>query len=247
MPEGVGARFIPVCDSTNEEAARLASIKSAQPMWIVAGEQSKGRGRSGRNWVSGSGNLYTSLLFAPDLKLSDLAGLPFIISLAIRETFVTLGGLDGDIQCKWPNDILINGKKAAGVLIETSGVVGNTVGHIIVGIGMNLLHSPDTAQFPATNFFAHIGKKVDPREALTVLAANVKKRLDKWRVSDFKPIQQEWTDHAWGIGKPVQVRSIDETFSATLLHLAEDGGLKVKLVNGVERTIYAADIFPGFK
>jgi len=244
MPQGVEARFFPVCDSTNRQANALAVMKPDSPVWLIAGEQTAGRGRQGRNWVSASGNLYCSLLFAPNLKPAELAPLPFIFALAVRDSFIAMGADETDVHCKWPNDVLISGKKAAGILIETSAASGAQIGHIIIGIGMNLLHSPKDAQFPAISLMDHIGRAPDPREAIAVLANKVKKRLDNWDLTNFSSIQQEWQSCAWGLGEHRQINMPEESFSATLVKLKDDGGLLVQLASGEERAIYAADIFP---
>ncbi|MCK0071000.1 biotin--[acetyl-CoA-carboxylase] ligase [Kordiimonas laminariae] len=244
MPHGVGARFFNSLDSTNIKATELATTGDKGPVWLVAGTQDAGRGRQGRVWTSKPGNLYTSLLFAPHIKPVDAGALPFITALVVRETFVGLGLENEQVQCKWPNDILINHKKASGILIESSAGSNGYLDHVIIGIGMNLLHSPTDAAFKATSFFEETKKTVEVRDALQLLAHNMKKRLDSWIVGQFESIGREWTENAWGLGEKREIRTTRDTFEGTLLGLDSHGGLKISVPTGEEQTIYAADIFP---
>lgn len=245
MPKGVEARFYDACESTNLLARELATEAPSHPIWIVAGTQTSGRGRQGRKWVSESGNLYASLLFRPRLKPADLAALPFVISLAVRDSILRMGVEEGLVKCKWPNDILVSGKKVSGILIETCSEGSEDVGHVIVGIGINLLHHPQEAQFPATNLKTVSSKVTPPEQAISILASSVKEQLDAWRIDDFETIRQNWQACAWGLGEKHRIRTSESDYEAQLLGLNTQGGLEVSLENGEKRTIYAADIFPG--
>lgn len=243
MPHGVGAHFYSELDSTNVFAQKLASEGERGPIWIVAGEQLVGKARQGRNWTSKSGNLYCSLLFAPRIAPADIAPLPFIVSLAVRDTFIALGVDPVVAQCKWPNDVLLHEKKASGILIESS-ASGNSIDYLVVGIGMNLAHSPDDAIFNATCFTEVASKHADVRVALAILAEKLKERLDAWTLGNFEPIRDEWLSCAWGFGNKRLVRTTKENFKGTLVGLNNQGAVNVILDDGTEKTIYVADIFP---
>ncbi len=244
MPNGIEARFFTECDSTNRAANNLALSKYSAPVWFVAGQQTNGRGRQDRKWASPIGNVYASLLFRPRLKVQHAGALPFITALAARSTFVDLGMEEAAVKCKWPNDILLNDKKACGILIESSASSDGYLDHVIIGIGMNLLHSPDDAAYGATSIYEETVHKPSVKQAVSILAKQVQTRIDAWKVDDFAPIKEEWTKHAWGLDKMRQIRTVKETFEATLLGLDDQGGLKVRLENGEERVIYTADVFP---
>ncbi|TNE65917.1 MAG: biotin--[acetyl-CoA-carboxylase] ligase [Alphaproteobacteria bacterium] len=244
MPAGVGARFFVACDSTNRVASAAAVAGLAGPCWFIAGRQEAGRGRRGRAWTSDEGNLYASLMFRPKLAPSDLAALPFICALAVRDTFIALGAPAEMVQCKWPNDVLIGGKKASGILIESSARSSNLVDFIVIGIGMNLMHFPADALFPATSLFAAAGQAPTVREAAALLAGRLYARLTEWDVADFGTIARDWTNAAWGLGKPVTLRTNDAEFKGTPLALEADGGLLVALDGGGQKRLYAGDIFP---
>ena len=244
MPDGVSARYYGRCDSTNTRASDYLVGGEAKPCWFVASEQTAGRARRGRAWTSNPGNLFTSLAFLPSIRPSDLGPLPFIVALSVRDTFIALGADPAAVKCKWPNDLLINEKKACGILIESSASAQSALDYVIIGIGMNLLHSPDDAVFEATSFKAETGQTVSLQEAMTHLAARLKYRLDDWTLGDFAPIAAEWTDCAWGLGQTRMINAADRQFEATLIGLDEDGGLRALLATGEETTIVAADIFP---
>lgn len=244
MPDGVGALFFAECDSTNTLAAEYARKGYKGSLWLAAGHQSAGRGRRGRVWASGVGNLYTSLLFRPRLKPSDLAALPYIVALAARETFITLGADKASVRCKWPNDVLIDDKKACGVLIESSARNADVLDYVIIGIGMNLCEFPSDAAYGATSLLHASGKHVMPREALSVLAGHMFERLNDWDISSFGKLASEWQECSWGLGEKREIRTATNTFVGTPLTLSSDGGLIVRLDDGTEKCLYAGDVFP---
>jgi len=245
VPHGVEARFYSQCSSTNTLAVEYARADGGnEPLWVVAGQQTDGRGRKGRTWVSEAGNLYTSLVFKPIISPRDLAALPFVIALAARDTVIELGVTAERVHCKWPNDILVDGHKICGILIESSARSSFTLEYVIVGIGLNLIHSPAEAAFKATSLKDSLGRAIDIKKALSVLSHAVKRRLDTWDQTNFEPIRQEWSDAAWGLGQTRRISTADDAFDALLVGIDGQGGLEVKLANGETRTITAADIFP---
>ena len=138
-------------DSTNEEALRLARAGEPGGAVIWAREQSAGRGRRGRNWVSKAGNLYLSILLRPDAALADAAQLSFAAALAVKNALQRLA-TNGDgpppLTLKWPNDVLMSGNKISGILLEgaaaaNSGPKGARTEYLVIGIGINLRHHPE--------------------------------------------------------------------------------------------------------
>lgn len=214
-----------------------------QPTWFVANRQTDGRGRRGRSWLSGDGNLFCSLLTRLDLKMSELATLPYLVSLAVRDTFVQLGCEPELVQCKWPNDVLIGEKKSSGILIESSAGDHGKIDFVVIGIGLNLAHYPSDAQFPATCVSNEIGEDIATSKAFKVLAHRLKERLDQWNPSNVEQIVREWVSVAWGLSQRREIRTAGETFMATLNGLDEKGGLELILDDGTRRTLYAGDVF----
>ncbi len=242
-PAQTGVQYHEECDSTNTLASRAGSDGTPTPLWFVAGKQKSGRGRRGRAWTSSPGNLYSSYLFKPELNIPELATLPFLVSLAVRDTFIRLGCSPKKVQCKWPNDVLISEKKASGILIESSAAPGLKTDFIVVGIGLNLMHFPEDAQFAATSVAAETNNTPDVTSAFKILSHSLHERLQSWHPEDAAGIIKEWRACAWGMGMRREIRTNDETFHATLIGLKDDGGLSLRLDNGDNKQLYAGDVF----
>ena len=242
-PEGVSVVYYEECGSTNSIAVEQGAKCPPQPTWYVAGQQTAGRGRRGREWRSRPGNFYGSLLTKLDVKITDLATLPYVVALAVRDTFIACGCSGKHVQCKWPNDVLIHEKKAAGILIESSADGQQNVDFLVIGVGLNLLYRPEDAQFPATSVSEHIRNEISPVIAFQHLSQAMHKRLTSWRPDNVADVVREWSDASWGIGMRREIRTTDENFTATLEGLNSDGGLRLRLDNGSERILYAGDVF----
>ncbi|WP_417448981.1 biotin--[acetyl-CoA-carboxylase] ligase [Kordiimonas sp.] len=243
-PAGVGARFYEECGSTNAVAATFAQQGEGGPIWVIAGQQSAGRGSRGREWTSKSGNLYASLLLRPNLEPKDLTALPFIAALAVRDVFIAHGAPADEVRCKWPNDVLIGGRKASGILIESSAKSGGKLDYVIIGIGLNIAFYPEGVQFHATSLSEVVGKELAVRPVFESLSQSLFERLTTWNTADFRPIAQDWSTVAWGLGKHCTIKTVTESFSCVPERLAEDGGIVVRLDDGQEKRLYAGDIFP---
>ena len=242
-PDGTGVQFYELCESTNTLACSAGSDGTQTPMWFVAGQQRAGRGRRGRVWTSAPGNLYCSYLFKPVLRISELATLPFLVSLAVRDTFIGLGCSPDEVQCKWPNDVLISEKKASGILIESSAAPSLMTDFIVVGVGLNLAHFPDDAQFGATSVAVETNNIPDVMSAFKILSHSLHERLQNWQPANAVNVIKEWRTCAWGMGIRREIRTNDETFHATLIGLGDDGGLSLLLDNGNSKRLYAGDVF----
>lgn len=243
-PDGTSVEFHEVCESTNNLASTSGTAAVRTPAWFVAGEQTAGRGRRSRAWASKPGNLYCSYLFRPHLNIADLATLPFLVALSVRDVFIGLGCVADTVQCKWPNDVLISGKKASGILIESSAAPGLKTDFIVIGIGINLTHFPLDAKFPATSVVAETGNTVDAATAFKILSHSLGQRLTAWLPDKNAKLMKEWRDCAWGLGMRREIRTGSDTFHATLIGVEDDGGLRLRLDDGNEKQLYAGDVFP---
>lgn len=246
-------RFIslPTTASTNFEARKLAESSDFGPLWIRADEQTAGRGRRGREWVSPKGNLFCTGLYPHSGDARQAALLSFVAALAVYDLASAYVPQDL-ISLKWPNDVLIGGAKTSGILLEN----GHTSGHdwIAVGIGVNLVSHPPETDFPATHILAHISDAdiegpepimTGPEAALAILSA----RFGHWREimleDGFAPIRKVWTARASNIPGPVTVRLPNETFSGEGVGLGENGALQVHISDGILRDVHAGDVFFG--
>lgn len=245
MPDGV--RLI-ACDkvgSTNAEGLRRYRDGEGGPAWIWALDQVAGRGRMGRRWVSGPGNLHATMLLEATGDRHNLTELSFIAGLAVFDTAADLLGSDAqsELALKWPNDMLIDGAKVAGILLESE--VGNSGNDrvVVIGIGLNITNCPEDGLYRSTCLARH-GVTATPGEAMERLAACFAKWLDRWDDGrNFSEILRVWTARAAGIGKSVIVQGATGDLSGTFTGLAANGALILRDDNGAEHKVLSGDLF----
>lgn len=243
MPDDYEAVFYQEVTSTNDVARQRVSEGHKGPIWVASAAQTAGRGRLGRPWVSEKGNLYTSLMIRPDEKPDKMVALPFLVALAVRRALIMSGANGNQIKCKWPNDILFNEKKVAGILIESSMGSRGAIDFLIIGIGTNLNVYPEEAQFPATCFARETESYIDPEAYFVNLAAAFDMQWRAWQQFGFEPIRDDWLRHSWGMGEKRMIRTSNLEVTARLQSLDKDGALIIKLDDGTEKSLYAGDIF----
>ena len=228
-------------DSTNEEASRLASNGERGPLWIVARSQSAGRGRRGRDWISSPGNLFASYLIEIDVAPAICAELSFVAALALGD--LVAGYASGaDTTLKWPNDILLNSRKVAGILIEV--VTAGTASRVIVGCGVNLAHCPEGTEYPATSIAEFAEEAPNPQDALGRLVVSWDAWYEVWRNRGFEAIRSAWLTRADGLGKKLTVRLEDSEIEGVFESLADDGTLLLRVEGGSLERVTAGDVFP---
>ena len=231
-------------DSTSVEAARRAASGTRGPLWLRADAQTSGRGRAGRDWTSPSGNLHATLLIPVEDDPGAAALRSFVACLAVADTLDTLVAAPDRVRLKWPNDALLDGRKVAGVLLE-SGV--NPAGRwLSVGIGMNLVHAPETARWPTTSIATATGDAApSPEATLAILAAAFEERERDFTTKGFDTIRTAWLLRAARLGEEVEARLPQETVTGIFETLDAGGAMLLQTSTGPRR-ISAADIhFPG--
>jgi BirA family transcriptional regulator, biotin operon repressor / biotin---[acetyl-CoA-carboxylase] ligase len=188
--------------STNDEARAAALAGDKGRLWLVADEQTSGRGRRGRDWSSPVGNLYASALLIDPSPLARAAEVGFVAGLALHRAVTDLGGRD--FTLKWPNDLLWRGGKASGILVE--GVSLANGGYAcIVGIGVNCRSAPEAA-YPTAELSTAIGRPIAPDDVFPLLASHFAAALAEWRGGDnFSAIRQAWLDVAGGVGGRIRI------------------------------------------
>lgn len=222
-------------DSTNLEARRLAEDGERGPLWLWADEQTIGRGRLGRSWVSEPGNLYATFLFAISEGPQAAAQVSFVAALAVHDTAMRFRP-DLNPRIKWPNDVLIGGAKFCGVLPE---VVGSSPTRIAIGCGVNVAHAPEGTPYPVTALGGGIAVEMVLRE----LDRNLTARLSQWDEGrGFALIRQEWASRALGMGGQVSATSGARELTGTFLGLAADGALILEAADGVLHPIHAGEV-----
>lgn len=242
-PGGVGLHHFADIDSTNEEARRMAAAGARGPAWIYADTQSAGRGRRGRAWMSEPGNLFCTHLFAPHCPMPKAAEMSFVTALAVFDA-VDATGIHG-LALKWPNDLLVDGAKVSGILIESA---PGPAGHrdedplLAIGIGINIARAPEETPYPATSLAAH-GMSVTPLALLTELANAFTARVAQWeRGAGFGAIREDWLARARGLGGPITVRLHDRVIDGDFVSLDEEGALEIRADGKIEK-ISAGDVF----
>ncbi|MFN3647894.1 MAG: biotin--[acetyl-CoA-carboxylase] ligase [Gemmobacter sp.] len=244
-PAGVGRVVLAETDSTIAEAARRAAAGSG-PVWILAGFQTAGRGRRGRPWVSPPGNFHATLLMRPSGGPAQAALRSFIAALALHEALGRLTGLPSAFALKWPNDVLLNGGKVSGILLESLGSQGG-VDHLAVGIGVNLIAAPDPAEVepgatPPVSVLAETGLRLAPEALLGALAPAFAAHEATLAAQGFAPIRAAWLAQATRLGETVTARTGTATRTGIFETIDESGALVLRTPRGRE-TLPAADLY----
>ncbi|MBB3951144.1 biotin--[acetyl-CoA-carboxylase] ligase [Aureimonas jatrophae] len=230
--------------STNSVAMEAARSGDPGPLWVTAECQSAGRGRRGRQWVSERGNLYATLLLIDPAPVAALGNLPLVAALGIRDALASLPGLvSRDVEIKWPNDVLVRGAKAVGILLESERL-SNGRQAVVIGCGVNVAYAPEGVPYEVTTLRA-CGVDASLDVVFEVLAAATAQALDIWdRGRHFAAIRERWLAHARGVGGPCRVNLPDgSTVDGRFRDLDAAGRLLLELPNGELRSFSAGDLF----
>ncbi len=224
----------------------MAADKTMAATWIIADQQTAGRGRRGRRWVSPTGNLMATL-YLPHNVVSKMdtheAGqLGFVAGLALEHTVRHFIGDAAAVTLKWPNDVLIDGAKASGILLE-SAMQNNKLGWLAIGLGLNLTTHPDDTPYPATNILAVKGAAPSHLEALEVLAAAFDTLYRHWQINGFATVLNAWRMVAHGLGQPMTARLEQTEITGTFLDIDEKGALLLQDETGAHHKIDAGDVY----
>tara|TARA_B100000678_G_scaffold263557_1_gene246449 strand:- start:449 stop:1153 length:705 start_codon:yes stop_codon:yes gene_type:complete len=229
-------RTVAETGSTNADMAALAKAGAAEGDWLRAERQTAGRGRQGRQWASEPGNLYASTLVR--LRRGDPSPptLGFVAAVALHEAVAAY--LDeGRGFLKWPNDLLVDGAKLSGILLERSQDA------VIIGFGVNLAHHPTGIDRVATSFAA-LGAVVTPDIFLETLAETLRRWVAIWRAQGFAPVRNRWLAKAHDQGTALAVRQSDgPPLQGLFCGIDNDGALILRLADGARHVIHAGDVF----
>ncbi|WP_170607980.1 biotin--[acetyl-CoA-carboxylase] ligase [Ruegeria arenilitoris] len=244
-PQGYGLHVLQEVDSTLNEAARIAS--SAQgPVWIMAHNQTAARGRRGRAWANPQGNLAATLLMRPQGNPEQAALRSFVAALALFDACVAVTGRASGFSLKWPNDVLLNGGKLAGILLESTGQA-NQVTHLAIGIGVNLSQAPgaDKVEPDAlrpVSLLSETGTNVTPEDFLSELAVAYAKYETQFSIYGFEPIRAAWLSRAARLGEVISARTTASETVGTFETVDAGGNLVLNTARG-RVSIPAADVY----
>jgi len=227
--------------STNDEALGLVAEGAGEGTLITARRQTAGRGRRGRTWQSDEGNLFLSLILKPKGGLGAAGAVGFTAALAIADAIACLMGHDAEISLKWPNDVLIGGRKASGLLIErAAGAVDDA---FVLGVGINLVSHPHDTRYPATDLCAEGAGDVSVSMALQEFCSAFLRRYHGWQEDGFGPLREAWLARARGLGEKLSVEIEERRFDGVFRTIDETGALCLDLgPNGVKK-VTAGDIY----
>ncbi len=231
-------------DSTNKFAKKIANEGCAHGTVVVADRQTMGRGRIGREWQSDtSDGLWFTIVLRPDLEPENIQVITLAASVAVVEAIKETEGIVCGI--KWPNDIILDGKKLGGILTELSAEPGH-VNYIVVGIGINANQDSEIFDYEirqkAISLKMHKGETISRSNLLASILVNFEKIYKSVLLGKNKDIIDKWTDYSVTIGKEVKVAYRDVEYIGTAQSIAYDGKLIVKCKDGVIREISAGEI-----
>lgn len=240
-----GIRLI-ACDtlpSTNAKALELARCGESGALWVTAEQQTAGRGRRGNSWISPPGNLYATLLLTDPSAPDRAAELSFVAALAVHDAVVACDcALSRRLALKWPNDVLCDGAKLAGILIESESVAARLA--VAIGIGVNCVHHPADTDMPATDLAA-AGAAITAGDLFGALSAAMPQRLAQWRRGDgFAAIRGAWVDRAGSLRDELRVRLPGRELFGRGEGIDDHGRLLLRLADGSVQPITAGDVFP---
>jgi BirA family biotin operon repressor/biotin-[acetyl-CoA-carboxylase] ligase len=242
-PEGWGLLILDEVDSTMAEAARMAPALD-RPVWIMARRQKAARGRRGRVWEQPEGNLAATLVYKPWATPQEAAKRSFLAANALFETLALFVDR-GRLALKWPNDVLLDGGKVAGILLESAGGSGRgVVDWLAVGVGVNLAAVPAVLAAPVApvSLAAAAGVRVSPEVVLTVLASAYATQEAKLAALGFDRIRADWLRHAAKLGETIIARTMTAEMTGVFETVDSEGSLVLRTAQGVQ-TIPAADVF----
>lgn len=234
-------------DSTNADARRRADAGETGPLWVVARRQTEGRGRRGRSWESQDGNLFSTLLQLTRKPPAEAAQVTFVAALAIAD-LLDAWAPASLVTIKWPNDVMLAGRKTSGVLVESGAHEAGGL-WLAVGIGVNLASAPEGTERPATALSHHLRGDVTAPPTVEVAASKLAEAFDvwmtRWETLGFEPILDAWRARTAGLDGPAVARLGRETVEGVAEGVAPDGALKLRLADGSLRLISAGDVFFG--
>ena len=230
--------------STNAEALALAREGERGPLWITAAQQTAGRGRRNRAFISERGNLSASLLLTDPSPADRAAELSFVAALALDDAVSEVAAVVAPrLRFKWPNDLLYDGGKLAGILVEAESAAGRPLA-AVVGFGVNCLHHPAGTAYPATDLAA-AGAAVSPELLFRALSHAMLGRLAEWdRGRGFAATRAAWLARAAGLGDSVRVSLPERELEGRFESLDHAGRLLLRRRDGVLEAVTVGDIFP---
>ena len=230
-------------DSTSDEARRLAEAGAEHGVLVWAASQRRGRGRRGNAWFSPPGNLYVSLLLRPDRAPAQAMQLSFVAALALADAIAAVVPASREISLKWPNDVLLDHKKVAGLLLESSTTMNQSLDWLVVGMGVNIASAPEGLERPVTCLHEAGCAGLTAGGLLRRFCACFSERYDDWLGRGFARQREAWLSRAEGICGPVTVNLESESIRGRFVDIDETGALIVETEGSGRRAVTAGEVF----
>ena len=231
-------------DSTNNEARRLAEGGGAHGAFIWTHRQTAGRGRLGRDWISQSGNLFVSALLSPECELEQFPQLSFVAAAAAHASIAPLLP-DAELKLKWPNDLLLDDQKLAGLLLESFETIdeeGETKRWAVIGLGMNIERAPVQMELPATSLKQAGVELISAKIVLSRFIHHFIEWYQLWQDEGFESIGKYWMNHCHHKGKKMDVMVGEEFYTGDFVRLDAQGELILKTTMGDEISLSAGEV-----
>ena len=246
LPAGYALKRLPEVESTNDTAAQLLKSGELTPRAVVTAKiQTKGRGRYGRDWVSAEGNLFATLILKPPGDSFSWAQLGFVASLAIAQALKKNLHPDKKVQLKWPNDVLVEGNKIAGILLEIKPNPKNEDA-LILGFGVNCASHPEGAAVDATDLTEQEAEKTEPEDVLESILIAFDGYYELWIEKGFPAIREPWLAMAKDLKKEITVQHGNSVIKGEFVDIgSDDGALYIKQPDEEPVRIAAGDVYFG--
>lgn len=236
--------FYDAVESTNLIAIELAQEGEAEGTVVLADQQLRGRGRGDRSWHSPAGvGIYCSVVLRPKMVPAKGQLITLMAGVSIVKAITLRTGLSPRV--KWPNDILINDKKVAGILLESK-VRGGLIDYSVLGFGINVNNGsadfPEGMEFNASSLFLELKRPVDRSKLVIEVFAELERLYHKLQSEDFFEVLEQWRHYSSTLGQRVRIRQKDRATEGIAVDLAEDGGLLVRAEGGQQIVVHAGDV-----
>ncbi|MBT3991364.1 MAG: biotin--[acetyl-CoA-carboxylase] ligase [Rhodospirillaceae bacterium] len=243
LPAGFNLVKLDSIGSTNEELKqRTLKENAAEGLVVWALEQTAGKGRQKRDWVSKPGNMYCSVLFRPDCAMAEAAQIGFLPVIAAGEALVSLLGNAAPLRYKWPNDLLLNRKKIGGALLEAGVGQNGLAAWVVIGCGLNLQHYPDGTRFPATSVHDEMDTDLAIEAVIEAYLQCLASWYHRWQEDGFEPVRQAWLASAHTFDEPLVIETGSDVVSGPFRDLDENGALVIETDDGPRR-ISVGDVY----
>lgn len=244
LPAAYRCRALDSLDSTNAELQRRAAAGEAAGLIVRAGRQTAGRGRLGRDWQSPAGNLYFSLMIDVKAAPAVAAQLSFVIGIAVADSINGVLGGAGKALLKWPNDVLIDGRKVAGMLLETAADRPAGEGlRLIIGVGVNILTFPPDVRLAATSLRGAGARFDDADRLMRIIVDGFETWRGIWLAHGFAPVRTAWLERAANFGAAITVSRGNSVLAGRFVGLDADGSLRLEDDKGAPHVIKAGDVY----